>query len=303
MVNIASLVGLNYFLPKSILIKWEISDTEDTVENYKFELFRGAFDSENLFQNSPNIANTQPNQSTNFFEDRLDNLELIAVIDGSSNLEHLDSDINTLKVDIAYYYKIRAVSKVDNSASEFFPMVYKFNKEMVQDSLGGSSITSYIRTIQNIYLGVVNNSEGYILKRIRTGERCHSCYDDIRGQISDSDCQECFGTGYTRGYYRPYAIKFAYSSPVINIAEGQSIEGVNPSSQDITIWTNHYPFVSVGDIFINEKNDRYVVKNVQRTTKNNDYVLRQDLVLTKIPYSDIVYKFVFVPSEAVRYYE
>lgn len=303
MVKIKSLAGLNYFLPESILIKWDIADTEDAVSDYNFELYRGTFDPENIFQNSPNMVNIQDNTNSNSFEDYLDNLDIIAIVDGNNNFEYLDRDINSLKTDLGYYYKIRAVNKITNDSSDFFPLVYKFNKEMIQDSLGGSAITSYIRTVQNIYLGVINNSEGYIIKKIRTGERCHSCYDDIRGQISDPDCMECFGTGYSRGYYRPYAIKFVYSSPVINISEGQAVEGINPSSQDISIWTSCYPFINIGDIFVNEKNDRYIVKNVQRTTRNNDYVLRQDLVLTKIPYSDIAYKFVFVPSEVVRYYE
>ena len=53
---------------------------------------------------------------------------------------------------------------------------------------------------------------------------------------------------------------------------------------------------------ISSKNERYIVKSVHHTTRNNEYILRQDLTLSKLPMSDVAYRFVFLPEEAHDYY-
>ena len=59
--------------------------------------------------------------------------------------------------------------------------------------------------------------------------------------------------------------------------------------QDVSIWTESYPIISVGDIFVDEKNDRFKVVQVQRTMKNNEFMLRQILNMQLLSTADPAY--------------
>ena len=94
------------------------------------------------------------------------------------------------------------------------------------------------------------------------------------------------GTGYNGGYHRPYEVKFNYTTPVRISSENPRLEGTENSENSINVWIESYPLVYEGDIFINE---------------NNEYILRQDLTLTKLPRSDVVYKYEVNKDEVIKY--
>lgn len=289
----------NFFLPESLLLRWEIADTTEDLSKYMYIIYKGEFYGDNIFSSSPNNIGKNCKSP---FEERLDDLQEIAYINNGYVNEFLDKEINPYKLDHGIYYRITPVNKITKEESESFPLIYIFNNEMERDMLGGKNITSYVRSVQNIYLKVIGNKIGYILKKIRSGEKCHTCWDDIMKENTYPDCPECFGTGYSRGYYRPYTIQFNYLTPVQNTSENLALEGIDVAKSNITIWTTSYPYIEVGDIFVSAKNERYVVKSVHHTTRNNEYILRQDLTLSKLPMSDVAYQFVFTPEEAIDYY-
>lgn len=298
-LTIKSFNAYNFFLPDSLLLKWDIKDTTEDLSNYMYIIQKGDFYGDNIFFSSPNNIGSD---YKNTFEGKLDELYDLAYIEDGYVNEFLDKEINPYKADHGTYYKITPVNKVTGQKGEPFPLIYLYSNEMEKDMLGGENITSYIRTVQNMYLKVVGNKIGYVLKKIRSGEKCHTCWDDILKESRYPDCPECFGTGYSRGYYRPYTIRFNYLTPVQNVSENLAIEGVDVAKNNITIWTTSYPYIEVGDIFISSKNERYIVKSVHHTTRNNEYILRQDLTLSKLPMSDVAYRFVFLPEEAHDYY-
>lgn len=291
MIKIGSLSGLNNFLPKGILLKWTIQDTTEDLSNYHYKIFRTTFNApegvgnKNLFKR---------------FSENDEEVELIAILDATL-FEFLDDTINPYKQSLSFYYEIYACSNESEEISEPQQMVYLFNKWTNKDLIGGQNIVDYIRELQNKYLKVINNTTGYILQRKRFGEKCPYCWDDIRNQTTRYDCPCCFGTGYKGGYYRPYEVRFNYLTPVRISSENPKLEGTENSENSINVWIESYPFVYEGDIFVNEKNDRYKVNSIHHTTKNNEYVLRQELTLTKLPHSDVCYQFMINEDEVIKY--
>lgn len=291
MIKIGNLSGLNNFLPKGILLKWTIFDTAEDLSDYHYKIFRTTF-------SSPEGVGKK-NLYKRFLENDED-VELIAILDATL-FEFLDNTINAYKQNLSYYYEIYACSNESEEVSEPSPLVFLFNKWMIKDLIGGENIVDYIREVQNKYLKIINNTTGYILQRKRFGQKCPYCWDDIRQQTTRYDCPCCFGTGYSGGYYRPYEVKFNYLTPVRLSSENPRLEGTENSENSINVWIESYPFVYEGDIFIDEKNDRYKVNSIHHTTKNNEYVLRQELTLTKLPHSDVCYQYIINEDEVIKY--
>lgn len=57
----------------------------------------------------------------------------------------------------------------------------------------------------------------WVLYRRHWGNKCTNCASPTTGQARDPQCQECYGTGYVGGYYRPYATR------LMVIGSGQKI--------------------------------------------------------------------------------
>lgn len=293
MIKVKSFNGYNFFLPKGLLLKWEIVDTTEDLSNYCYKIFRTAF-------NYKAFENEKRDKLIDAYNANKEDVELIAIADATL-FEFLDDTINAYRGDIEYYYEIYACLKDGSQISEPFPLLYLFNKWTEKDIIGGQNYVGYIREIQKKYLKIINNTTGYILQKKRFGERCPYCWDDIRNQTTRYDCPCCLGTGYNGGYHRPYEVKFNYTTPVRISSENPKLEGTENSENSINVWIESYPLVYEGDIFINEMNDRYKVNSIHHTTKNNEYILRQDLTLTKLPRSDVAYKYEVNKDEVIKY--
>lgn len=294
MIRILTLTGYNFFLPQGLLLKWDIEDTSEKLENYYYRIYRTTFDYD-AFQEGEKQGKLHK-----LYLENNEDVELIAMVDATL-FEFLDDTINAYRSDIQYYYEIYACRVDTQEVSTPVPLLYLFNKWTKKDIIGGQNYVGYIREIQKKYLQVINNTTGYILQKKRFGERCPYCWDDIRNQTSRYDCPCCFGTGYAGGYHRPYEVKFNYMTPVRISSENPRMEGTENSENSINVWIESYPLVYEGDIFIDEKNERYKVNSIHHTTKNNEYILRQDLTLTKLPLSDVVYKYELDKDKVIKY--
>ena len=257
MINVKNLRAISDMSLEYLVLKWEIDDTSESLKNYKYDIYRCVgVDSE-------------------------DEYECIASLSGDS-FEYYDKTAIQHKKGIHFYYMIVPIYAPTGIAGKCKKCISLYDRKK-------DVYANYMRHINNVYLNVVGNKEGYILTKRRFGQKCSRCWDDIRRQHRQHNCPSCFGTGYEGGYHHPYAIKFNYLTSPSGSYENIGIDGRGDNSQDVSIWTGSYPLISVGDIFVDENNDRFKITQVQRTMKNNEFVLRQVLNMQLLSTSDPVH--------------
>lgn len=257
MIRIKNLVAISDMSLEYLVLKWEIDDTSEALSLYRYNIYRclGA--------------------------DNEEEYDLIGTVSGDT-FDYYDTTATQHKRGIHFYYKIVPEHIPTGTVGTVSKCLSLYDRKK-------DKYANYMRRINSKYLSVIGNKEGYILTKRRFGQKCSRCWDDIRRQHRQHNCPSCFGTGYEGGYHHPYSIKFNYLSTPSGMAENVGIDGRGDNIQDVSIWTESYPIISVGDIFVDENNDRFKITQVQRTMKNNEFVLRQILNMQLLSTSDTAY--------------
>lgn len=118
------------------------------------------------------------------------------------------------------------------------------------------------------------------------GQRCPTCWDDVLKRATVSNCKDCFGTGFSRGYYSQVNafLQIDPSPNAIQVAEFGDLE-VN---QTVMIASN-WPRLQPRDLIVERTNRRWRVVNVNTTTRRT-HVIRQFLQVEELPKGDPEYK-------------
>ncbi len=119
--------------------------------------------------------------------------------------------------------------------------------------------------------------------QVRTqGQRCPTCYDNLKRRGNSSKCTQCYGTTYDGGFYQQINVFIDVSpSPnVIQIANFGKIE-----ENQTVAWTANYPELRPNDMIVEQTNRRWRVVQVNATTKNR-YIVQQFLQLQEIDRED-----------------
>jgi len=240
-----------------LLITWTLKDTEETLDDYKFRIFR-SFDYKTGFT---------PVVESDFVE-------------GIDFLEYVDNTIKLYKPDILPYYRIEVTNK--NTGAPRLDPKTAYVRHHIPDKYANVIVKHH-----RLALGQISSHPFYHLRLRRFGNRCSNCWDSIRKAVSKSNCEVCYSTGYEGGYYKPQKIKLqslpyfldTYSSP----------EGDFEKMSQVSGWTTNLPIINSGDLLIDSLNKRYKVLRKQVTTKGQ-YILRQVLTYELLPISSIVYK-------------
>lgn len=241
----------------SLIVQWETDDTVESLENYSYNIYR--------------CAETDNDAEYTF----------IANIPGNV-FEFKDDTAMQYKRKVCFYYKIVPINKNTLEEGLFVKCLSLYDRKK-------DNYANYMRYLNNVYLNVIGNHKGYVLVRKKFGQKCSRCWDDIRRQHKQHNCPNCFGTGYEGGYHNPSDISFSYMSMPFGNFENVGIDGRGDNVQDVSIWTGNHPIISVGDIFVDENNNRFKITQVQRTIKNNEFILRQILNMQLLSTSDPVY--------------
>lgn len=127
-----------------------------------------------------------------------------------------------------------------------------------------------------------------LIKR-RAGTRCFSCWDEELMEVTKSNCTECYSTGYKNGYLPPEEIYISFTEP--GFITRLDVSDIKDVQQGVTqAWSGNYPLILPGDIIVDEFNRRFIVMQVQPTTKSGFIYLRQLLQLQLLPPTDVIYK-------------
>lgn len=132
--------------------------------------------------------------------------------------------------------------------------------------------------------------QGYLLKRRRTGAVC-SCVDPLTGEVVNSDCPECYGTGIKTGYFAPqpcvcFAVEPRDQQEELEFdSRGQTAPSMS-QARALAV-----PPINERDIWVDANSDeRWSVEKVTHAAELRGVPLVVSLVLCQVPFSDIIYK-------------
>lgn len=132
-------------------------------------------------------------------------------------------------------------------------------------------------------------SQGYLLKRRRWGQLCDKCREFDTGQVQNSRCSSCYGTGYVGGYFK--AVDFTVT------CDGGWSRGFQLSID--TNVTNivqkigravAYPYLDTRDVYVRRDNgERYIIGKIKSLAELGGIPLVVSTELLLAPVTDIVY--------------
>lgn len=133
--------------------------------------------------------------------------------------------------------------------------------------------------------------EGFLIRRMRYGDPCETCLDPLTGEILDSKCEECNGTGFKVGYHPPTPLD-ADMNPEAVIELLRATEPPGPSrpvEQQIRI--KGFPSVAKHDVWVDSKSDqRWIFHDIRHLAEWRHVPLVTQVTVKLLPFSDRVYE-------------
>lgn len=131
--------------------------------------------------------------------------------------------------------------------------------------------------------------EGYLLKAYRYGPPCPVCTDPVTGEVTNSHCITCYGTGFQGGYFQPLPGVFA----VIDGAATR--EALNPQtnmSKPVQVMARMLaqPMLNSLDVFVEKySNKRHFIHTIKVAGQHKGIPIILQVELRLAPYSDVIY--------------
>ena len=121
------------------------------------------------------------------------------------------------------------------------------------------------------------------------GPQCTVCKDPVTGDVINTACQVCFGTGRNPGFYGPFDLWFVPTPTQRDTVMAPDGTGTREPIVN-TFKTIGFPHMKDGDILIDKQaGKRYYVDSVSQAVELRGYPLVQQLEGREIPVSDPVY--------------
>lgn len=190
------------------------------------------------------------------------------------------------------YYRVVLTTPLDMYISPIAGVLGTWNKH---DWLIGREIVRQEQLNHKIFSSV----RGYLLKARRYGTKCHICRDSLEGEITDSTCPVCYGTGYIGGYYPPteyYSLLDTTSPSREYRSNGQ--DGGSPGTSKRVVYTGRFLAtlpLTQADAWVDANSDeRFYIHTVREGASWKSVPLVYSAELRLAPFSDVLYRFPLV---------
>lgn len=118
---------------------------------------------------------------------------------------------------------------------------------------------------------------------VRTqGQRCPTCFDQIKMRSKLANCPECYGTSFQGGYYGQINI-FVDVSPSPKVVEVSTSGRMNPRGS--VMWIANFPSARPGDVIVEKGNRRWKVDRVNNA-QHKRYTVQQYLNVHEVDRGD-----------------
>lgn len=136
---------------------------------------------------------------------------------------------------------------------------------------------------------VLTSPEGLLLKARRYGPRCATCTDARTEGVTDSNCPDCYGTGYENGYFAPLAA--CYADVGLDKTRDHRLMDRGMEKQDV-IQARFIgdPQLYSYDAWVNATSDeRYYLHTVGVASQIRGVAIVFDAELRLAPFTDVIY--------------
>jgi hypothetical protein len=248
-----------------ILIKWKLEPTSQNLSNLKFFIDRGE---------SPTAM--QQLNATPIAAKGLD--------------EYVDYTANVTDLDKIYYFRVRAVEfQGATPVQTFTSPSTTWDGDL--DLVGLYIVEEHLFAHRWVYGVPV-----MIYKKRRDGVYCPECWDDVLQRVAKSNCRTCYGTGRLEGFYAPIE---AWMSLEPDPKMEQVVEWGKRQQGQTDIQFTNYPLLSVDDIIVELKPNKFWKVSIVRAPEKNRTVILQLCRLDAVNPSDVEYK-IPVPDDRRR---
>lgn len=134
-----------------------------------------------------------------------------------------------------------------------------------------------------------------IMRRKKHGQRCPTCWDEVSKKVTVDHCPDCYGVGFTDGYFSGMVTKIQFDARIEN--QQYSYFGKFEANQ-IGAWTIAYPDIQPNDLLIRHGDLKiYRVEQIQNTELLGNPV-RQIMRVTELSKDKIEY--CLIDREGIR---
>jgi hypothetical protein len=205
---------------------------------------------------------------------------------------NISYDINSV------YMKDSSVNRIVSPGNSFF---YRVKARERDGEVVGEAVTEldigkqdkYALAIERNYERYLNAQEGnefYLLKKSKLSEYC-ACFDDVRMESQDPNCEICGGTGYVGSFFSPVEIKLAVINAHSNEALIKELFGeITVDTTAVRAWATGKYKISTEDILVSKyTNEAFEVDQVSYSMRLT-YMVRQSIVMKKLEQDNYIYK-------------
>jgi hypothetical protein len=250
----------------AITVTWEVADTVEDVSTYTVSVLRsqsatGMYNQVSLDMNAEDVFR---------FDDR---------------------GANILSKWREFYYRVK-VTKVGGAEEQEYgstpPEEVLQGKDPGGVTMGALPDLEALEAIRRFGL-VLQEYSGrtvLLLKERTWGQRCLQCWDSLKRRVSRSDCQTCFRTGFSGGYFPPTEVRML-KPPHQEVVALTSLVELQPN--DVIMWFNADPHIKPRDLVVDTEMRRWRAINIRRSEKSQA-LTRQTVQMRLISRDQIEYK-------------
>lgn len=121
------------------------------------------------------------------------------------------------------------------------------------------------------------------------GPKCTFCLDPITGDVRDSHCSKCFGTGRYPAYYGPHRMMMSFSTDAAHTKTNDK-DGTHETRTFEALAIGN-PVLKKGDVVVDPRQDkRYVIGVVSIVSEVRRVACLQRVGFEEAPLSDPIYR-------------
>ena len=121
------------------------------------------------------------------------------------------------------------------------------------------------------------------------GPRCRHCIDPVTGDVRDSHCRWCFGTGRYPAYFGPHRMMMSFSPDAAHHKDASN-DGTH-ETRSFEAMAIGSPILKKGDVIVDVAQDkRYVIGTASVVAEVRRIPCLQQLGIEESPLSDSVYR-------------
>jgi len=234
---------------RSSIVSWEVVPTPEETLDYTFQILRGES------EGGPWTPVTGP------FVDRF---------------LYLDNQIEPLHTNRDYVYVLRVTSKT-GEVKDWGPISMADEPDL---------IATEVRRHWEVVTHELNGRRSWLFPIRTYGTLCKNCYDPITQRVTQSSCEQCYGTGFARGFHHPIEIWLQ----VLPIPYAEQVGGAVVRQEAPTVaYAGAFPTVKNRDLIVVANHTRWRAASVKMTERLGT-TLHQEITMALCAPSDVEFR-------------